>query len=282
MPYVSTEYGKLKKVLLSVPEYLTIQDPLNVISEDHLNRNNDVNIERACKEHKEFIDIFKSYGVEVIFGETNPRCVYTLNTRDLGITTKKGIIFGRYVKPARWGEHRLAEKTLYEKNIPIFYKLNEGTFEGGDFMYLDETTAALGIGIRTNMLGVEALRFALYDIDLEIIPVDFDEKYLHLDMICNVVGEKVAIVCKEALPNEFIKLLEKKKFELINVSSKEVFSHACNVLSIGDETIISHTGAEKVNEKLKTLGYNIEIIDLTEVRKSGGGPRCMSFPVERE
>jgi N-dimethylarginine dimethylaminohydrolase len=282
MPCVSTEYGKLKKVLLSTPEYLTIQDPLNVISEDHLNRNNDVNIEKACKEHEDFISVFKSYDVEVVLGKTNPHCVYTLNTRDLGVTTKKGIIFGRYVKPARWGEHRLAEEALYEKNIPISYKLNEGTFEGGDFMYLDENTAAVGIGIRTNMLGVEGLRFNLYDIDLEMIPVDFDEKFLHLDMICNVVGEKVAIICKEALPEKFIRILEKKKFELINVSVEEVFSHACNVLSIGNEVIISHNGAEKVNGKLKALGFKLEIVDLTEVRKSGGGPRCMSFPLERE
>ncbi len=281
MPLVNSEYGKLEKVLLCRPEYLSINNPINVIAEKHSKGGKDVDRERACKEHDEFVEAFRSYDVEVLMAETHPRYPYEVNTRDLGVTTPKGIIFGRYLKPVHWGEHRLAEVVLNKYNIPRFYKLDRGTFEGGDFMYIDDKTAAVGMGIRTNMLGIEALKLALYDTGLKLIPVDFDEDYLHLDMIFNVVGEKVAVICKEAVPDHLLDLLEKKNFELIEVSKEDVFLHACNILSIGNETIFSHHQASEVNEKLKVLGFNVEIIDLKEVLKSGGGPRCMSFPVDR-
>lgn len=281
MPFVNSEFGKLKKVLLCRPEYLRINNPINVIAEKHNKEGNEVDREKACKEHDLFVDAFKSYGVEVLLSKPHVRYPYEVNTRDLGVTTPKGIIFGRFLKPVHWGEHRLAEKTLDENDIPKYYKLDRGTFEGGDFMYIDENTAAVGMGIRTNMLGINALKIALYDVALELIPVDFDEDFLHLDMIFNVIDDKVAIICPEALPDHLLKTLKDKNFELIEVSKEEVFLHACNILNIGNDTIFSHYQANRVNEKLEALGYNVEIIPLKEVLKSGGGPRCMSFPIIR-
>lgn len=282
MPFVNSEYGKLKKVLLCRPEYLSISTPINKIAEKYNKDRNNVNIEKACKQHNELVEVFKSYGVEVLLSKTNIRYPYEVNTRDLGVTTVKGIIFGRYLSPMRWGEHRLAEKTLYENNVPIYYKMNKGTFEGGDFIYINKKLAAVGIGIRTNMLGVNDLRIALYDADIELVPVDFDEDYLHLDKIFNVIGEKVAVVCPDALPKQILNRLNEEKFELIKVSKEDVFLEACNLLNIGNDTILSYTQAKKVNKKLKALGFKVETLNLEEVSKSGGGLRCMSFPIERE
>ena len=278
MARASTEYGRLKKVLVCRPEFLNIETPINVIAEKHQHT---LDVEQACKEHDEFVAAFRAHGVDVLLAETHPRFPYEVNTRDLGVATQKGIVFGRFYSPMRWGEHRLAERTLLNHRIPIFHKMTHGNFEGGDFMYIDDKTAAVGTGIRTDSLGLQALGLALSDLDLELISVDFDEAYLHLDMICNVIGEKVAIVCLEALPDAFVQVLRDKKFELISVSREDVFLHACNLLNIGDDTVLSHRQAQKVNEQLKSLGFHVVELHLNEILKSGGGPRCMSFPVER-
>lgn len=280
MAIVETEFGKLKKVLVCRPDYLNIEVPINVIAKKH--HQHILDVEQACKEHDEFVAAFRSHGIEVLLAETHPRFPYEVNTRDLGVTTKKGIVFGRFYSPMRWGEHRLAENTLIKHRIPISYKMDTGNFEGGDFMYIDKEIVAVGTGIRTDRLGLKALELTLYDLDLAFHPVVFDEEYLHLDMICNVIGDKVAIVCPEALPDSFIKLLQSKRFELITVSKEDVFQHACNLLNIGGDTILSHGQASKVNEQLKSLGFRIVELRLKEVLKSGGGPRCMSFPIERD
>src|SRR5699024_7881955 len=130
--------------------------------------------------------------------------------------------------------------------------------------------------------GVDQLRKTFNDLGQEIVTVDFEEKYLHLDMILNVVGEKVAVICEEALPNHIIQTLKEKNFTLINVSEEDVFLHKCNLLSIGNNTIISHSQATDVNKKLEKLGFKVIELSFKEVLKSGGGPRCMSFPLLRE
>jgi len=280
MVSVCNEYGKLKKILLSRPKYLNVKKPINVIAEK--NKKKGLNSDKVLKEFDIFVEAFKSYGVEVLMGQNHPHLVNSLCTRDLGVCSKKGIIFGRYVKTLRWSEHRLVENVLYENDISVFYKVVKGTFEGGDFMYVDEKNALVGMGCRTNMTGIKELEVALSDIDINLIPVDFDDDYLHLDMICNVIGDKVAVVCPEALPGHVLKLLKEKKFELIKVGKKDVFLHACNLLSIGNDTIFSHPQANEVNKKLKALGFNVEILELKEILKCGGGPRCNCFPVDRE
>jgi|SRR5699024_4780556 len=278
--YQRTEYGKLKKVLLCKPEHLKISKPINVIQEKHSQNNIDTN--KACEEHEEFVKALENEGVEVILSENHERYPYQVNTRDIGVTTPKGVVFGRFFTPYRWGEQRLVEETFKEQEIFIHEEHSQGIFEGGDFMYLDEHTAAIGTGIRTDIVGVRQLANTLSDFDIELIPVDFNEEYLHLDMIMNVIGEKTAVICEEALPATFVNYLKEKNFTLINVTREDVFLHKCNLLSVGDNTIISHNQAEDVNEQLRELGFKVIQLNLKEVLKSGGGPRCMSFPLLRE
>ncbi len=277
---VKNEYGKIKKMLICPPENLCIDEPINVIAARH-NQSGEVNIERAKEEHEEFSFCLRENGIQVIKPKTYKRFSYQINVRDLGVTTAKGIILGRLLKPERWGEHRPVEEIFLEKKVPVFHKMDRGIFEGGDFMFLDENTALVGIGARTDWLGFKVLETLLYDAGIDLVPVDFPAEYLHLDMICNVIAEKVVLVCPEALPVSLFQLLRQKKFAFIEVEREEVFQHACNLLNIGEEKIISHPGAERVNELLKSLGMELFVLPLHEVRKSGGGPRCMSSPIER-
>ncbi len=274
------EYGQLKKVLLCPPDNLSIVSPINIIAEKY-NQQGGINLERAQAEHQEFVSCLEENNVEVIKPKTYRRFSYQINARDLGVATPKGIILGRMQKPDRWGEHRPAEDVLLQKKIPIFYKLDRGIFEGGDFVFLDEKIALVGTGARTDILGFKVLQTLLYDTDLDLIDVDFPEEFLHLDMICNIIAEKVVLLCPEAVPVSVLQVFRQKKFAIIEVEREEVFQHACNLLNIGGEKIISHPRAGRVNELLESLGMEVLVIPLEEVLKSGGGPRCMTFPVLR-
>ena len=50
-------------------------------------------------------------------------------------------------------------------------------------------------------------------------------KNLHLDMAFNIVAPGVAVCATEGLPEFFLRMLEKRKFELIEVLSEGVFKH---------------------------------------------------------
>ena len=277
---VENEYGTLKKVLLCAPDNLSIDEPINVVAEKY-HREGGVDVERAKRQHQVFVQTLRQEGIQVILAETDRRSNYQLNTRDLGVATRKGIVFGRFLLPKRWGEHRLAERTFAREGIPVFHQIPAGNFEGGDFVYINPRQAAVGTGSRTDLLGIKGLEVALHDAGLDFITVDFEEKFLHLDMIFNMAAENVAVICTEALPQDFLELLDRENFSLIDISPKEALDHGTNFLPIGKNTIMSHTKSPRVNEELERRGLRVVPLELDELQKSGGGPRCMSFPLLR-
>lgn len=95
------EYGPLKKVLLSKPQHFRIISPINVIQEK--NKDEKIDSNKACQEHETFAQALAAQGVEVVFAENHEHYPYQVNTRDLGVTTPKGIVFGRFNTPYRWG-----------------------------------------------------------------------------------------------------------------------------------------------------------------------------------
>ncbi len=276
---VENEYGKLQKVLLCPPEYLNIDEPINVVAEKY--HREGVDLERAKNQHHVFAETLAGEGVQVILAQTDSHSKYQLNTRDLGVTTKKGVLLGRFLLPNRWGEHRLAEKTFAREGVPVFHQIPAGNFEGGDFVYIDEGRAAVGTGIRTDSLGIKCLEVALHDAGLKFIIVDFDEQYLHLDMLFNMAAAGTAVACREALPDDFLRLLAAAGFDIIDITPKEALDHGTNFLPIGNNTIISHTKIPRINEQLQRRGLRVISLEMDELQKSGGGPRCMSLPLLR-
>jgi len=280
MYIAQNEYGTLHKVLLCPPKHLNIDEPINVVAEKY--QQGGIDLERAANQHAVYVETLRQQGVEVILAETDSHYKYQLNTRDLGATTPKGIIFGRFLLSNRWGEHRLAEKTFAREGVHVYHKIPAGNFEGGDFVFINEKKVAVGTGIRTDLLGIKCLEVALHDAGLEIIPVDFEEKYLHLDMLFNVIAEKTVVVCREALPDHLLELIEREGFDTIDISEEEAFNHGTNILSLGSKRLISHTKIPHLNEVFTGKGFTVISLEMDELQKSGGGPRCMSFPVHRE
>lgn len=273
------EYGRLRSVLLCPPLHFSIAEPINVVAKKY--HREGVDVERAGRQHQGFIQALGQEGVQVVLAETDFHSRYQLNTRDLGVTTRKGILFGRFFLPTRWGEHRLAERTFAREGIPLFHQIPAGNFEGGDFVYIDSRRAAVGTGIRTDLLGIKCLEVALHDAGLAFIPVDFAEDFLHLDMIFNPVSDRVAVACREALPKSFLNMLAGEGFDIIDISPDEALDHGTNFLSIGGGKVISHTKIPRINDELDGRGFKVIPLELDELQKSGGGPRCMSFPLQR-
>jgi N-dimethylarginine dimethylaminohydrolase len=133
---------------------------------------------------------------------------------------------------------------------------------------------------RTNAEAIEHLQNLLKK-QFDIIPIDFQSKYLHLDCVFNIVSPELAIIYPGALKPEQIELF-KSRYELIEVSEEEQFTLGTNVLSIGYNKIISLPINKKVNEELRKRGFEIIEVDITEIIKSGGSFRCCTLPIHRE
>ena len=111
-----------------------------------------------------------------------------------------------------------------------------------------------------------------------VVGVQLPSRNLHLDMAFNIVAPGVAVCAPEQLPDFFLRMLEKRRFELVEVESAGVFKHHCNLQCLGDGRVLTFSGNAAVNQKLTALGLEVLTPELTQVLKGGGGPHCMTPP----
>lgn len=277
--FVKNGTGVLKKVLVSRPSYLK-PAPINEIAKKW--KDTTLDVELMEKEHKLFTDAYQSEGVEVVYLDADPKRPNSVFARDFGGCVKEGYILGRFKLDMRYKEHVDYEKRMEELGIPCIARVEKGLFEGGDFMFLNETTIAIGMADRSNPQGVEELRNQLEPYGYQIISVPLNPAYLHLDMCFNLVEEHLAVTYAKGLPKEFLKTLKELDIDLIEVEEDAIFLHGCNLQALGDGRVLSLSRNVGVNRLLRDHGMRVIELPITEILKAGGGPHCMTFPLERE
>ncbi|EMR06426.1 Arginine deiminase [Bhargavaea cecembensis DSE10] len=271
---VSTEYGTLRRVILCPPRYMAIEEAINEVQKQYEDEN--IDRERAMDQYRAFRDTLCAHGAEVIELEPSEEFPEQVFTRDIGFAVGDELFISRMASEIRQGEEEALENLLREKGIR-YRKLDGGRIEGGDVI-VDRDIVYVGVSDRTSRDAIRMLSEELPE--HEIIPVEFDGKYLHLDCVFNILSPETALIFPEALNPETVEKLG-GKYNLIDVNADEQFTMGTNVLSIGAGKLFSLPVNPEVNRAMREHGYEVIEIDFTEIIKSGGSFRCCSMPVER-
>ena len=275
--YVKNGTGVLKRVLLSKPQYLKAA-PINEIARKWAP---ELDVEKMLHEHELVVKAYHDAGVETEFLEPDANRPNSVFARDFGGCVREGYILGRFREPLRFQEHTDYERRMKELGVPVIVEVKEGLFEGGDFMFMNENWIAVGMADRTNEKGLMELKGILEPLGYEVTGVPLNPAYLHLDMCFNLVDEHLAVSYKDGLPEDFKKLLVKRDVEIIEVPEEAIFLHGCNLQALGDKRVMSLKRNEAVNQELAKKGMEVIELNVTEILKAGGGPHCMTFPLER-
>ncbi|MEA1939137.1 MAG: arginine deiminase family protein [Candidatus Caldatribacteriota bacterium] len=278
---VFNSHGALRSVLLCKPDYYEICDFSEVASQ-HIKEGFVISREAAFEQHKEFVEVFQQLGVDVKWQVARPGHPDQVATRDFGVNTVGGVLIGNFRYEDNEGDTELAVKTLEQLKVPMIGRVMQGSLEGGDCWYLDKHTIVIGTGNRTTMEGIKEAEKILRPFDIKVIPIQFEEKWNHLDMIFSVVAEKTVMLCPEALPEHFLKYLKNEKYEIINIPGREVFAGTINLLALGKERILSFQENKFGNERLKAIGLEVYDPHLSQFLLGGSGPHCLSFEIVRE
>lgn len=276
--YVKDGTSTLRKVLVSKPDYLK-PAPINEIAKKWKDTYMDIDVMR--REHEEFVAAYKREGVEVFFLDSDEERPNSVFARDFGGCVKEGYILGNFKLDMRYKEHVDYKARMEALGVPMIGEIKEGLFEGGDFMFMNEKWIAVGMADRTDEKGLAELKAILEPLGYEVTGIPLDPRYLHLDMCFNLVDEHLAVSYKDGLPEEFRKLLTKHDVEIIEVPEASIFLHGCNLQALGDKRVMSLKRNESVNEQLDKKGMKVVELNVTEILKAGGGPHCMTFPLER-
>lgn len=205
--FVKNGTGVLKKVLVSKPQYLKAAR----INEIAKKWEYELNVDQMLREHEAFVKAYQENGVQVEFLYADAERPNSVFSRDFGGCVKEGYVMGNFRLPLRYKEHTDYEKRMEELGIPKIAEVKEGLFEGGDFMFINEKTIAVGMLDRTNETGVREIREQLSPYGYEIIGVPSKKEYLHLDMMFNLVDDHLAVSYEEGLSEDFRAWLKKQE-----------------------------------------------------------------------
>lgn len=270
----NTEYEPLKRVILCQPEFMAIEDVINDVQKKYKDENIDIDL--AMKQHAEFEKLLIAHGVEVIKLPASEQFPEQVFTRDIGFTVGEDVFVAEMASDIRKGEEEALEEFLEDEEIP--YQTTIDRVEGGDVI-VDRNRVYVGISSRTSEKAVRNLQKDLPEYD--IIRIPFNEKYLHLDCVFNILSPTVGLIFPEALTKEIVAKLS-AEYDLIEVSADEQFTMGTNVLSIGNRKVFSLPQNKKVNEAMRAKGFEVIEVDFSEIIKSGGSFRCCSMPLKRE
>ncbi len=269
-----SEYDPLRRVLLCPPRFMEIKDVINDVQKRYKDENIDVN--KALHQHNEFVQALINQGVQIDLIEPAENYPEQVFTRDIGFTIGETVFISEMASEIRQGEEQELQKWMETRDVN-FKRLAGHRIEGGDVI-IDRDTVFVGISSRTSKKAIQELQAELPN--FEIAPISFNEKYLHLDCVFNILSPTEALIFPEALDAATIRMLA-ERYTLIRVNEQEQFALGTNVLSIGNRKVFSQPQNQQVNKHLTARGFHVIEVDYSEIIKSGGAFRCCTMPLIR-
>lgn len=247
------------------------------------------NFEQAINDYNKFLNILKSFDIEIhTLPADNKTSLDSIYTHDPCLISNSGVILCSMGKQLRKSEPEMIANYFSSIGIPIAGEITPpGNLEGGDIVWIDDRTVAVGVGYRSNLEGINQLKSILgSDVDT-IIPVDLPhwtgpEDCLHLMSNVSPIDSNLFLVYSRLLPVSFRQYLLDRKIELIEVPDEEYDSMGCNVLAIAPKKVIMLSGNLITEQRLKDADVEVHTYDGSEISiKGAGGPTCLTRPFYR-
>ena len=244
---------------------------------------------KSEEQHAAFRGIIASQGIEVIeAGPDIPGELDAVFAFDPSIMTNAGAVLLRPGKVLRRREVMFAEDTYRRLGIPVLGQIEEpGMVEGGDTMWLDDHTLAVGRGYRTNAEGIRQLREILGAIGVDVLAFDLPSFHgpaecLHLLSLISPVDNGLAVVYPPLMAVSFIEALRERGWHLIEIDENEFDSQASNVLALAPGKLLMLDGNPNTRRRLEFAGCEVFVYDGSEISINRfGGPTCLTRPILR-
>jgi N-dimethylarginine dimethylaminohydrolase len=245
---------------------------------------------RAVAEYDRFASLLAADGVDIHYLPANETTgLDSIYVHDPVIITHRGAVLCNMGKEARRGEPEAVGAFLSALGIPILGAVTgEGRLEGGDVVWFDEKTLAVGVGYRTNLEGVRQLKelTAEFVDECVVVPLphwDGPDDVLHLMSMISPVDYDTAVVFSRLMPVLFRQWLLDRPMRLVEVPDDEYAGMACNVLATSPRHCLMLEGNPQTKQKLEEIGVRVTVYDGSEISAKGaGGPTCLTRPLWRE
>jgi dimethylargininase len=248
--------------------------------------------EKAIAQYATFAALVEKSGAVIQWMEdAGDGLADSMFTHDPSLVTDQGAIILRMGKRLRVPEGKMHEDAYKNAGIPILGRIKApGTVEGGDCVWVDAKTLAIGRGVRSNQAGIEQMQEILKPLGVTVLGFDLplwqgEEACLHLMSVISPLADDLALVHAPLLPAAFYMLLKERGIRLI-VAPAEEFTASnglnLNVLPTSPKHVIMVDGFPLTKAAMEAEGCVVETFEADALCIAcEGGPTCLTRPVLR-
>ena len=227
-------------------------------------------MQRALAQHAAYCLALRECGLEVTLLPPDERFPDGTFVEDTAVVAERAAVSSRPGAPTRQGEAPAIAARLGLLRSDIEHIKVPGTLDGGDVCQVDEHFL-IGLSARTNEAGATQLADILkrHGYTASLIDIRSHPTLLHLKSGVAYLGDRRFTVSSDAPEFEGL-----EGYERIEVADDE--SYAANCVRVNDSVLLA-AGFPKLAARLKSLGYAVRSLEMSEFQKMDGGLSCLSI-----
>jgi N-dimethylarginine dimethylaminohydrolase len=278
---VASEVGRLRQVLLAQPgpelelqgtpdEYLMLER---------------VDLDAMKRQTLALKEVYRQHGVTAhVYDPVKRPPPNWIFMRDLFFMTPEGALLARTASEQRAGEERFAASALADLGICVLgAPRGNAVFEGADALWLDRRTVLVGVGNRTNELGLEFLRRVLTEMSVDVVPVEITPAVQHLLGAVNFLDVGLCALAVDGAGPTLRRELQARNVQFIEFGGREISEgRAMNFVTLGPRKIVMPANCPQTRARLERAGVTCVEVDVSEYLRAAGGMGCATGIVERE
>lgn len=249
--------------------------------------------QKAAAQHERLTRLVAASGAEIEWlTDADDGLADSVFTHDPSLMTDHGAIILSMGKALRRPEPGLHEAAYTSMDIPILGRIEHpGQVEGGDCVWVDAGTLAIGRGVRTNQDGIQQLANLLSPKGIQVFGFDLplwhgEEACLHLMSVISPLADDLALVYSPLLPAPFYQMLRARGIKLVEGDADEFMASnglSLNVLPTAPHQVIAVAGFPKTAAAMAAAGCTVSTFEADALCIAcEGGPTCLTRPVLRQ
>jgi N-dimethylarginine dimethylaminohydrolase len=259
-------------------------------------------LSRLQEQFDDYYRVLKNNGVRVNYVEPPVPAIgpygYLKNMVTLaggGLVVKGGAIIHR-MGLGSWqrGREVVWTKALTALGVPIYLTIHgKGIGEPGAGRWLDSRHFVFNESVVANEEGLEQINFTLERLGVEMIVThspgwvdsigDGNVGTSHADMFLMVPDLGVAVLYPDLVNYGFVRYLQKRKFDIIDVPPKEYWDLAVNGVTLEHGKVILNKGSPKTTRALEKSGIDVIQMNFSESHRFAiAGLHCATLELVRD
>jgi len=283
---IDNDYGVLRDVLLGKPEYFRWVEAGPLIGRTLANAHMTgakFDLQTAMAQHAEMVSIYEENDVTCHYLEPDEVLHRNFFARDSSAMSPWGALICHMQLKVRRADYVTAIQFYQSHDIPIWKFATAGHFEGGDFVIVEPGRVLIGYcGERSEKEGSEQIAQFVRDEGWEAVTAPISREFVHMDGLVVPLAEKLLVACVDALEPWVVQQLRDWGFDFVDVPYREAKNLGVNLVALGNEKVLSMSGATELNGKMRALGFEVYDPDMSMFTLGGGGVHCLCQALRRD